>query len=387
MVAALAAGVAGAALLASPEPAGERTRQEDPPARAGAPAGGAPAGSAAGEPALFAGRAFDTCEAPSLAVMQAWRSSPYGAVGIYIGGRGRGCPTQRELTGEWVASVHAMGWRLLPLFVGSQAPCVVAPAKRPFAIGSNPVSQGTGEAAEAVRAAKALGLAESSPLYLDIEGYRREDAGCAATTLSFVRAWNREVRRLGYLPGFYSSADSGVQDIEQARRAGTQDMPAVMWFARWNGSATLDSEPALHPQAWTPHARIHQYAGDVAESYGGRRLMIDRNVVDAPVARPATRTVTGAAAAAAASSAPKPTATPKPTVGPETSTTPKPTAAPSSPAATEPTAVPLPPAATGPTVVTLPLAATPKPTAAPSAPAATDPAAVPLPPRVSPTSP
>ncbi|MGW6417607.1 glycoside hydrolase domain-containing protein [Streptomyces sp. NPDC055055] len=399
MVAALAAGVAGAALLASPEPAGERTRQEDPPARAGAPAGGAPAGSAAGEPALFAGRAFDTCEAPSLAVMQAWRSSPYGAVGIYIGGRGRGCPTQRELTGEWVASVHAMGWRLLPLFVGSQAPCVVAPAKRPFAIGSNPVSQGTGEAAEAVRAAKALGLAESSPLYLDIEGYRREDAGCAATTLSFVRAWNREVRRLGYLPGFYSSADSGVQDIEQARRAGTQDMPAVMWFARWNGSATLDSEPALHPQAWTPHARIHQYAGDVAESYGGRRLMIDRNVVDAPVARPATRTVTGAAAAAAASSAPKPTAAPSPTAAT------KPTAAPSSPAATKPTAAPSSPAATKPTVgpetpttpkpttapsspaVPLPLAATPKPTAAPSAPAATDPAAVPLSPRVSPTSP
>ncbi|MFE0651824.1 DUF1906 domain-containing protein [Streptomyces sp. NPDC059534] len=301
MVAALVVAVAGATLLA-PEPATARVRAGAARAPAGAPAAmGAPAGAdVPAEPAHFEGRAFDTCEAPSLEVMKAWRSSPYEAVGIYFGGRGRGCPKQRELSRDWVASVHAMGWRLLPLFVGSQAPCVVSTAKRQYAIGSSPSQQGTEEAGEAVRAAKSLGLSESSPLYLDIEGYRRGDAGCTATTVSFVRAWNREVRRLGYLPGFYSSADSGVQDIEDERRAGTKDMPAVMWFARWRGQPALYAEPVLQAEAWTPHARIHQYAGDVAESYGGRRLTIDRSAVDAPVARLATRTVTDAAAAAAA---------------------------------------------------------------------------------------
>ncbi|WP_024759588.1 DUF1906 domain-containing protein, partial [Streptomyces exfoliatus] len=236
----------------------------------------------------FAGKAFDTCEAPSLAVMKAWLNSPYRAVGIYFGGRGRGCPTQKELSPAWVASAHAMGWRLLPLFVGSQAPCVYAAAKRPYAIGATPWSQGVREAGEAVRAARALGIGTSSPLYLDIEAYQVEDTRCAATTLSFVRSWNREVRRLGYVPGYYSSADTGIRHIEGQRKAGTQDLPSVMWFARWRGTPALYTETSLHPEAWTPHARIHQYVGNVAESYGGRRMVIDRNAVDAPVARVTT---------------------------------------------------------------------------------------------------
>ncbi|QES07234.1 DUF1906 domain-containing protein [Streptomyces venezuelae] len=299
VVTALVAALAGVALLTAPDPA-SAARQDTtaatattsttsgaPGARGGSVGGVRAVGAARGAPAgpgYYRGRAFDTCEAPSLAVMKAWRSSPYGAVGIYFGGRGRGCPVQRELSRDWVASVHAMGWRLLPLFVGSQAPCVISTAKRPFALGSSPWSQGTREAGEAVRAAGALGLDASSPLYLDIEAYRAGDARCAATTLSFVRAWSREVRRLGYVPGFYSSVETGVRDIEAQRRAGTKDLPAVMWFARW-GRPALYTETVLDPQAWTPHARIHQYAGNVSEAYGGRRLLIDRNTMDAPVAR------------------------------------------------------------------------------------------------------
>ncbi|MET9671544.1 DUF1906 domain-containing protein [Streptomyces sp. NPDC006482] len=268
-----------------------------PASLASAPLASAPLASAplASAPAAvapaprFEGQAFDTCEAPSLAVMKAWLSSPYRAVGIYFGGRGRGCPDQKELSPAWVASVHAMGWRLLPLFVGSQAPCVHAVAKRPYAIGRTPWSQGVREAGDAVRAARALGIGTSSPLYLDIESFRVEDADCAATTLSFVRAWNREVRRLGYLPGYYSSAETGIRHIEGERKAGTQDLPSVLWFARWRGLPALYTEAVLHPQAWMPHARIHQHTGNVTESYGGRRMLIDRSAVDAPVAR-----VTGA---------------------------------------------------------------------------------------------
>jgi hypothetical protein len=36
---------------------------------------------------------FDTCETPSVAEMSAWKgTSPFGAVGIYIGGAARHCP-------------------------------------------------------------------------------------------------------------------------------------------------------------------------------------------------------------------------------------------------------------------------------------------------------
>ncbi|WMX46016.1 DUF1906 domain-containing protein [Streptomyces roseicoloratus] len=265
-------------------PGRSRVRAPAPPTDR-TPAAAAPAAPA---PRYFAGRAFDTCEAPSLDVMRAWRASPYQAVGVYFGGRGRGCRTQRQLTPGWVASVHAQGWRLLPLFVGSQAPCVIAEAKRRYAIGRSPWRQGTREGGEAVRAARALGLAAGSPLYLDIEAYRTGDARCAETTLLFVRAWNREVRRLGYLAGFYGSSDSGVRELERQRAAGTRDLPTAVWFARWRARPALDTERSLHPLAWRPHARIHQYAGEVAETHGGRRLVIDRNLVDAPVARVGT---------------------------------------------------------------------------------------------------
>ncbi|MFJ8667841.1 DUF1906 domain-containing protein [Streptomyces sp. NPDC093600] len=282
---AVAAALTAAALAAPATAPAPPEAPPAPPARADAPAP-APALAPPADPSYqrFLGRAFDTCEAPSLAVMEAWRASPYQAVGIYFGGRGRGCLTQRHLTPSWVSSVHAMGWRLLPLFVGSQAPCVFAEDKKDVPIGSTPWLQGTQEAGEAVEAARALGIGPSSPLYLDMEAYRLTDTSCTATTLLFVRAWNREVRRQGYLPGFYSSADSGVRHMEQARQAGAEDLPAVLWFARWSGAPALYTEPVLPSTAWREYGRIHQYAGNVAESYGGARLVIDRNSTDAPVA-------------------------------------------------------------------------------------------------------
>ncbi|MFJ8310115.1 MULTISPECIES: DUF1906 domain-containing protein [unclassified Streptomyces] len=232
----------------------------------------------------FRGSAFDTCNAPSLAAMQAWRSSPYRAVGIYYAGRGRSCQPQRNLNKRWVAEVHRMGWQVLPVFLGSQSPCVYAQNKKGVRIGGRPAKQGASEGSQAVQQARALGILAGSPLFLDLEPYNVGNAACARTTLAFVRAWNREVRGRGYLPGFYSSADSGVRHMERARLAGVGDLPEVIWFARWHTSPALYQEQDLRKDAWR-HRRIHQYAGNTAESHGGRRLVIDRNDVDAPVAR------------------------------------------------------------------------------------------------------
>ncbi|MFG3282668.1 DUF1906 domain-containing protein [Streptomyces sp. NPDC048111] len=274
----LASSAATPAVAASP-PSSPASSAVAPP---GAP--GAPGGSGSAPTVSFKGAAFDTCNAPSLADMRAWRSSPYRAIGIYYAGRGRHCPVQRNLNKNWVTQVHAMGWQVLPVFLGSQAPCVVAQNKKGVPIGSRPVQQGRTEAGQAVEQARALGMLAGSALYLDLEAYDVHNASCARTTLDFVRAWNKEVRGRGYLPGFYSSADSGVRQIEQARVAGKSDMPAAIWFARWHTGPALYQEAALHKDAWQ-HRRIHQYAGDAAETHGGRRLVVDRNQVDAPVAR------------------------------------------------------------------------------------------------------
>ncbi|MFI0977919.1 DUF1906 domain-containing protein [Streptomyces sp. NPDC021093] len=282
-------------VLPAPGPAAARPAPSARPALSGQPAPSSrPAPSArpaeakpySGRPVHFKGWAFDTCEAPSLATMRAWRrASPYRAVGVYFGGRARGCPRQKNLNRQWIKSVDRMGWFLLPVYVGSQAPCVEVKHKRGYAIGSAPWRQGTAEGQDAVRRAKWHGMIPGSTLYLDMEAYDIGNRGCAERTLSFVRAWNREVRKHRYFPGYYSSADSGISHLERARKAGVGDLPTVLWFARWGKKPSVAGEPSLHPRAWAPHRRVHQYAGNVKETRGGHRLNIDRNRVDALVAR------------------------------------------------------------------------------------------------------
>ena len=64
---------------------------------------------------------FDTCAAPSLPTMKAWRAK-YAATAIYIGGQMMGCG-QSNLSASWIQQAKAMGWALMPTFVGLQAPC------------------------------------------------------------------------------------------------------------------------------------------------------------------------------------------------------------------------------------------------------------------------
>lgn len=251
---------------------------------AAAGAGGRAAGWAPGV-STFRGWAFDTCLTPPVGTMRRWTASDYQAVGVYYAGRGRACQRQPELTRGWMRSVRGMGWKVLPVYVGSQSPCVTAKHKQDVRMGKEPRRQGKREGRDAVRKAKALGMRRLSPLYLDMEAYTHRKNKCADATLAFVRAWDREVSRLGYVPGFYSSANSGVRHMEAERRAGTSDLPEVMWFARWHTGPHLYREPVLPDDAWHPQRRIHQYAGNVKERHGGRTLKIDRNLMHAPVAR------------------------------------------------------------------------------------------------------
>ena len=244
-----------------------------------------PVSRARPEALTFKGRAFDTCRAPSTDTMRRWLASPYRAVGVYFGGRGRACRSQPQLSHRWMRKVEDQGWRVLPLYVGSQSTCVFAGNKKSVRIGRRPWDQGTAEGRDAVKKATALGILPGSPLFLDMEAYAHGKKKCARTTLLFVRGWNREVARRGFLSGFYSSAESGVRHMESSRRAGERDLPSVMWFARWRARTGLDNEPVLRKTAWTPARRIHQYAGNVRERHGGRTLLIDRNLMHAPVAR------------------------------------------------------------------------------------------------------
>ena len=68
-------------------------------------------------------KGFDKCAAGTVAQMQTWRtSSPYRDANIYYGGSARAC-SQTNLTPSWVSAVFQQGWRLIPTWVGPQAPC------------------------------------------------------------------------------------------------------------------------------------------------------------------------------------------------------------------------------------------------------------------------
>jgi peptidoglycan hydrolase-like protein with peptidoglycan-binding domain len=237
-------------------------------------------------PGSFTGYAFDTCEAPTQEQMDAWLlSSPYWGVGIYISGENRACADQPNLDRTWVAAQASRGWRLLPLSVGRQAPCSEggrwskidpSPAKR-FAAARD---QGDEEAANASAAARDLGIAPGSTLWLDVEAFDVSRTRCRDATLAYVSSWTRGLSDRGYRSGFYSSAASGVRMLEQARldSPGRWALPRHIWVGAWN--QRHDTESAYKARdGWTPSV-VHQYSGPHAETYGGVTLDVDSNFME-----------------------------------------------------------------------------------------------------------
>jgi hypothetical protein len=218
-------------------------------------------------PTDFTGKGFDACTAPSSAAMDAWLASPYRAVGIYIGGARRAC-AQPNLTAAWVARQAAAGWHFIPLYVGPQAV---------YGDLTSPTSQGTAAADDAADQAAALGFGQNTPLYYDMEAYPTDQS---ANALAFTSAWTLELHARGFMSGYYSSSDSGIADLVTHRTA--YAMPDVLDIARWNDVADTN-DPNVPADLWANHRRIHQYSGNVKESYGGVQINIDRDYLDVAI--------------------------------------------------------------------------------------------------------
>jgi uncharacterized protein YraI len=231
----------------------------------------------------LSGDAFDTCSAPTLTTMQAWRTaSPYQGVGVYIGGVSRSC-AQPNLTPAWVTATSLQGWRIIPIYVGYQAPCTSRPNVTKFT-STNAEILGTADAADAVLQAEALGILPGSALYGDMEHYSSTDSACRGAVLSYVSAWTKELHRLGYLAGMYANLSSGAKQLSEAYVAPTYARPDALWTARWDGIARLTGWAGIPNAHWSNHQRGKQYRGDHSETHGGVKINIDSNLFDAPVA-------------------------------------------------------------------------------------------------------
>jgi Domain of unknown function (DUF1906) len=270
-----------------------------PAAGAVAPAGtalasaGSASGSAAGLPAspalasrvagsTAAERGFDACTAPSLAVMQAWRST-FSYAGIYIGGAEVGC-APGNLSAAWVSSVTALGWGLIPTYVGAQAPCNKQFTVRIHPSWANP--EGQAAAQWAVQDAAALGMGRGTPIYEDMESYNAGNASCRNSVLSFLNGWTREIHALGYVSGVYSSAGTGIEALGLASSVYGVPLaePDSVWFALWDGGANVTGTPYLYP-SWWQGRRIKQYLGAHNRKVNGFTVNIDSDLIGGQVYR------------------------------------------------------------------------------------------------------
>lgn len=225
----------------------------------------------------YTGLGFDACAAPSARTMRAWASSPYRAVGVYIGGANRAC-SQPNLTADWVGEQVAAGWSLIPTYVGLQAPTSSCGSCAKLSSSSGrAAAQGTEAAEDAVEEAAAVGMGQGSPIYFDMEAYTRTSSATAAT-LSFLSAWTEQLHALGYVSGAYSSSSSGIADLGRAI-GGDYVLPDDVWTANWNG-AQNGLDPYLPSTAWATHDRIHQYRGGHNETYGLMTINIDSDYVE-----------------------------------------------------------------------------------------------------------
>ncbi|WP_112248006.1 DUF1906 domain-containing protein [Kribbella monticola] len=243
------------------------------------------------------GQAFDACSAPSQTAMNAWDSSPYKAIGIYISGDLRACG-QANLTPAWVTANQAR-WQFLLVDLGKQAPCSNYRSK----MSADPATaraEGRTAATNAITSAAALGFAQRSAIYSDIEGYT-STAACKAAVLSYLSGWTTELNSRGYVAGAYVSAASGAVDLASAYNSTAYTRPDNLWFARYSTPPVNDtSDKSIPATYWANHQRVHQYVGGHDETYGGVKINVDTNVVDLTAPPLALSSFTGTGAAGSA---------------------------------------------------------------------------------------
>jgi hypothetical protein len=234
------------------------------------------AATAGGRAGTFTGEGFDGCTLPSTSELKDWSSSPYRALNVYIGGVNAACP--HHPGSKWAPGVTALGWSVIPTFVGLQAPsnqcgCAsIVPSKAP--------AEGAGAANQAVKELVAMGIGTGNVVYYDMEGYTPGATNTPAV-LTFLAAWTKKLHALGYVSGVYSGADSGIADL--VSKYGTSYLePDDIWIADWNGEKTV-SDPYVPAADWSNHQRLHQYNGGQNLTYGGFTMNVDGDYCDGAV--------------------------------------------------------------------------------------------------------
>lgn len=225
----------------------------------------------------------DTASAPSLATMQSWQGSdaPYQAIGAYLpiadkDVDDRHDKIQANLTPTWVSTVQKGGWRVVPIYVGLQAPASCQLSAGAFhAMSPAPataLAQGVAAATDAVGSANRLGVASGVPIVYDLEGYH---SGCATAVRAFLAGWTDRLHQLGRLAAVYGTAASSATDLASAPAAG-RVLPDLFWAATDNRRAST-SVTGLPTPGWKV---ANQFLFGVTRTYGGKAVDVDESAMD-----------------------------------------------------------------------------------------------------------
>ena len=246
---------------------------------------------------------FDTCVLMTTAQMQTWyTASPYRVVGAYIGGDSFACPSSlANFTAGWTATVLGMGWEMIPIWVGPQAPG----GNYANLISTDPAtanSEGVTEADSAVAAMVARGMNQGSPIVYDMEAYSYDNSTDVTATQSFLEGWTTELHAKGYFSAVYSSHPEFNNWLPGLISPATDDI----WFAYFFNSGVPcgaicqtvypaeTSSFTLPSNVWTNHHRMRQTSSGFESTYGTLTYNIDEDWIDAAmvVATPNMLTVT-----------------------------------------------------------------------------------------------
>jgi hypothetical protein len=236
--------------------------------------------------ALSSGEGFDACTALPTSAMRSVTGYP--VANVYIGGDSLS-PSCTQPTADWVSTVAGSGWRLLPTFVGKQAPCTTATGVTTMSSSpSAAATDGTADADSAAARMSALRLPAPNVVYDDMEAYDQTDASCSAAVAAYLDAFITRLHADGFRAGVYGSTASTVAQLVAAYNNPARQRPDDIWIARNNGGDT--TADAAVPSTYWVHRRVRQYRLDQdtlnPPTGDPSSVNIDKDIVDGDTAAP-----------------------------------------------------------------------------------------------------
>jgi peptidoglycan hydrolase-like protein with peptidoglycan-binding domain len=168
------------------------------------------------------------------------KASGYGFVGRYLGGP---CYQGTVLTAAEALALSSAGLLLVSIYSGANT--VAA-----FSCGTQSVTQGELDGADAAAAAGRLGQTPGSAIYLDLQGGQ---VSPQSAWLAYVQGWAGAVTAAGYTPGVYSSPEQ-LTTIESQPWAGSK---LLYWVVLTQGQTPM--VPAPCPSIALAFASLWQY--------------------------------------------------------------------------------------------------------------------------------